>query len=277
MLPTYLWSISIQLVFESGFSNAFKQGQPWENVNQDEVKSFIISRVTAGYSPYGISVSTTSGNLKVYIGRSGEGFGYAVSGIGSYINENAYAEVYSNNFANYPEWQGNNATVESIGEAIAGTVSHEAGHLINLYHAYMFNSFDPIIPGALNSNYQPQEPEYLPSSCTIDPDRYKHLMATRNYITLEQRATVNRFFSQNSDLILKFAKNVGYNVSRNITWGINNKKFYQKQNILVYSGKTLIIASGDYTHNLNNKYIRCEGDGKIDKRGVVEDYEHYAI
>jgi hypothetical protein len=175
----YAQSLSIKLVFESGFSTSFQSGQPWQNVNEQDVKDFIVNRVTDDYSPYGISVSLISGNLIAYIGRvNANSFGKAISGMGSYIDGSAYCEVYSNTFNQNSAWQGNNATVSRIGEAISGTVTHELAHLLNLYHAYMFDSFDPTISGALKSNYQPQEPFDLPVSCTTDPNRYYHIMST---------------------------------------------------------------------------------------------------
>jgi hypothetical protein len=64
-------SITIKLVFESGFSSAFQAGQPWADVDEDDVKELIISRVTADFSPFSISVSTSTGNIIAYIGRSG--------------------------------------------------------------------------------------------------------------------------------------------------------------------------------------------------------------
>ena len=262
-------SISIKLVFEgdsdpnyTGFYYNFKPGRVWGHLDDDveDIKSLIENRMSTDYSSYSITVSTSSGNLVVYIGRSGSGFGLAVSGLGSYVDGSAYAEVYSNNFGNYSEWQGSNATISRIVEAIAGTASHEAGHLINLYHAYMFDSFDPTIDGALKSNYQPKEPEYLPSSCKTDPYQYKHLMATRSYITLEQRATIDRFFSQNSDFILKFAKNGGYDVNRNITWGIDNKTWKQERNITVLSEKTIFFGANNFTIKVEyNKQIIVNG------------------
>ncbi len=267
-------NVSIKLVFETTFSQSFQSGMPWANVNETDVKNYIINRVTEDYQPFNIPVSTTQGSLTAYIGRIGDGFGYAVSGLGSFINGTAYAEVYSNSFASYSEWQGVNATVSRIGEAIAGTTSHEIGHLINLYHAYMFDSFDPTISGALLSTYQPKEPEYLPPACTTDANKHYHLMATRSYITLEQRATLNRFFSLNSTQIINFANSGGYNVSRNITWGINSKTFHQLNNVNIASGKTFIIASGGYTHNLNNYYLY---GSNIQKYGTVVPYSHVKL
>jgi hypothetical protein len=62
-------SLSIKLVFESGFSTSFQSGGAWQNVNEQDVKIFIVSRVTDDYSPYGISVSLTPGNYTANIGK----------------------------------------------------------------------------------------------------------------------------------------------------------------------------------------------------------------
>ena len=273
IFPNKLWSnITIKLDFVSGFNTEFLVGGEWENVNVYDVKNFIVNRVTNDYSSYNnISISTTSGDLIVSIGESHETkFGHA-NGIGYYIDGSGAAEVYSNNFAKYSEWRGeDNATVERIGEAIAGTTSHEIGHLINLYHAYMFNSFDPTISKALKANYQPKEPddETFPESCKTDTTKHYHLMATRGFIEFEQRATINRYFSDNSDQILKFAQSGGCNVNRNITWGIVSKTFNQSTDVTIASGKTLIIASGGYIHNLNG-YDLVNNNGTITIHGTL--------
>jgi len=257
------YDITIYLNFISDFSNSFETGEEWENVNESDVRDYIISRVTNDFSTYGISVSTNSGNVKVKIGvlKSDKNyFGLAKSGIGSFIKWFDYqgiveAEVYSNNFSKWSEWQGDNATVSRIGEAIAGCISHEAGHLLNLYHSYMFSSFNPTIEGALDNDYYPKEPADLPAVCKQDPIRYEHIMATGSgafYISLEQRATINRYFTiNNSTQILNFVTDGGGVVEWDMTWGIRLKKFSLKRDVMVDPGKTLIISEGDYEHDYN--------------------------
>ena len=202
-------NVSIKLVFEHNFSTAFQQGKPWANVNENLVKTFILDRVVADYAQFGIPVSTTSGSLIAKIGIHSDdstALGDAVSGIGSYINGSAECEIYSGSFSKPSEWKGINATVERIGEAISGTVSNELAHLINCYHAYMFETFDPTITGAISSEYYPKEPEYLPLSITEwDGEYYNKIIATQNFITLEQRATINKYFSSHSIRTISFA------------------------------------------------------------------------
>ncbi|MFC1729204.1 right-handed parallel beta-helix repeat-containing protein [candidate division KSB1 bacterium] len=249
------YSVSIKLNFVANFSTSFQQNQPWEDVDEQDVKDFILQRIEDDFDSWGISVSTSSGNVTANIGVNGTGFGSA--SVGTYTTGTAQASIYSNNFADYSQWQGvENATVERIGEAIAGTVSHEIGHILNLYHAYMFDSFDPTIEEALNDHYYPFEPYYLPDEAKTDTCQYNHLMATSNlYITLDQRATINRFFGYNSTKIITFALNGGGTLSCNIAWGIANRTWEQKTNIIVPEDYTFILASGDYTHELVNYSI----------------------
>ena len=142
---------SVKLVFEAGFSDEFQAGNRWANVDEQDVKDYIISSVTQHFQGnFGISVSTTSGHLVAYIGRfeSDPGFfGLSVTGTGSFVDTSPYAEIYSNNYAAWSEWQGSNATVTRIGNAIAGTTNHEIGHLLNCYHVYMSSFWDPTVAG----------------------------------------------------------------------------------------------------------------------------------
>ncbi|KAF0146635.1 MAG: hypothetical protein FD143_3301 [Ignavibacteria bacterium] len=167
----------------------------------------------------------------------------------------ARCEIYSGSFSKHPEWTGTiNATVERIGEAISGTVSHELAHLINCYHAYMFETFDPTITGAISSEYYPKEPSDLPVQIT-ENDGYNHIMATWPYISNEQRATLNRYFSSHSVRTISFANSGGCNVNANMTWGLFNKSFNQLHDITIAPGATLYIGGYWYAHNLNSKSL----------------------
>ncbi len=68
---SYCISLSIKVVFEPGFHDAFADGQPWQYVDEDDVKDFIIQRMTEDFSSYNIPVSTSSGNLVVGFGIGG--------------------------------------------------------------------------------------------------------------------------------------------------------------------------------------------------------------
>ena len=266
---------STKLQFEQGFYDASGSGGEWIGLSAQTVKNSIVSRVSSDYSYYGISVSTTSGDIlvRIYVNNSKYNFGEEITGIGSFINVyhgemQPKVEVYVNSFYNSNAWKGEeNATEARIIEGIAGVIAHEAGHLYNLFHAYLFNPFDPTASNALRSDYQPKEPDDLPSGLKGDPCKHEHLMAASTaetvYITNEQMTTINRYFAINSMHILNFITDGGGSVTRNITWGISditdnipNNMFDQKSNIYISSGKTLIIADGGYIHNLVNKTIQ---------------------
>jgi hypothetical protein len=255
---------SIKIEFDEDFENPFIDGE-WEEVDMEAVQSTIMSRVTQDFSPYGISVSEETGNMIVKIGLDGTGFGLAYSGLGSFVSaSNIYAEVYSENFSNYSEWQGANATVARIAEAIAGTASHEAAHLLNCYHAYASHTFDPAISNHLNTNHTPKEPEALIYTTGDDyAYKYFHLLATRGWITLDQRAEINRSWSNLSDLTTDFGTDGGSTITYNTIWGLSSRSWTQAANVTVNSTKTMLIGAPSYTHNLNGKYIKAAGTGKI--------------
>ncbi len=264
---------SIKVVFTNDFDTLFENGGEWYGVNQTAVEGLILGRMVTDFYPQGISVSTTSGNMTVYIGGSADHFGSAETGVGSFVDASgAYAEIYSTYFSTFGDWQGGNATVARIGEALAGTASHEAAHLLNCRHAYASYSFDP---GISNQRYpndfyveelrnMPKEPEQLVGTTgDDDPLKYRHLMATRGWLTLGQRATEDRFFTNISNFVTDFGTSGGTTVSQNMSWGIVSKTWTQSNNITVNSGKTLLIGAHNYTHSLNNKYIKATGTGKL--------------
>ena len=235
-LNLFAQTLQIRLVFESGFSTSFQSGKPWQNVDQQAVKDNIVSRVTAAYAPYNIPVSQNTGNIIAYIGGSNNLLhGIAITGLGSYhtaINNGPTAEcyIYSNNFSIYSQFQGTNANVTKIARVIARTVIHELGHLLNLYHAYMYDSFDPAstLSGTLNSMGYPNEPGTLHSNLKTDPNASKHFMHTGN-IDMNQYATEEAYFSDNSDQALRFGRDAGGYVTKNMIWGVPNGQFYLTQ------------------------------------------------
>lgn len=62
---------TIHLVFESSFDDLFEpdvvEDNPWVNVDRDSVKRVIIERVTEDFDPFDIGVSTTSGDMRIYL------------------------------------------------------------------------------------------------------------------------------------------------------------------------------------------------------------------
>jgi len=92
-------------------------------------------------------------------------------------------------------------------------------------------------------------------------------MATRSYISDDQRATVDRYFGTHEDNILRFAVEGGKNIDINTTWGLDGRTFYQQRDFAIASGKTLIIAAGGYTHHMNNYGITL--NGTIQKQGAI--------
>jgi len=277
------YNLSIYLDFyDDDFLDPFQEGEPWEEIDPELVKNNIVELVTSDFSTYGINVSKNSGNLKIKFGGTGGALlGLTMTGIESFINyyhgvyPSPWARVFSTSFSTLPEYQGENATVERISQGLANIAAHEAGHLLNLFHAYMYSAFNPTIPGALStSNYQPKPHDELPGECKSDPIFYEHIMATGNYTTNEQIASINRYFSiNNSQQVLDFLTSGGGNVSWDMVWGISDidedipkHRYDLKSNVNISSGKTLIIASGGYIHNLNGYTMQggyIEAHGRI--------------
>ncbi len=136
----------------------------------------------------------------------------------------------------------------------------------------MFDSFDPTIAGALKTtNYQPKEPYDLPDQCKTDQNKHYHLMATlADYITLEQRATINRYFAANSNQVLKFAINDGDDIYRSITWGIGGETVTLANDIAIASGKTFILAGGQAKFNIGAGRTLAFGTGaKLQVHGIL--------
>ena len=151
------YSITIKLNFRNGFSESFTGNGQWNSVSISSVKDTIKKNVEDDYPLFTVvsttddsEPDTTTGVITVKIGVDeddtnlfGKASGTDGSGIGSYTSSGAFCSVYSNNFAAHSEFQGANATVARIAQAIANTASHEAGHILGLFHAYGHGTFDP--------------------------------------------------------------------------------------------------------------------------------------
>jgi len=272
------YSKSIKLDFTASFDTPFGVGQSWSGVNQETVEAFIESRVTDDYSPYGIGVSTTTGNMVVSIGGTSGTFLGQAQGIGVFVDAtDVTANVYSTYFSTFQEWQGANATVVRIGEAIAGTVSHEIAHLLNCRHAFASDTFDPAISNHLYPNtHLPKEPADLVGTTGDDyAYKYTHLMASGagGWITLEQRATINRTFSDHSDFTIDFGISGGTNIDYfNSFWGIPSRTWNQATNVTINNGKTFVMAGPSYSHNLNGYYIKAVSGEIIYYNGLSGTY-----
>lgn len=261
---------TIKLVFTTQYDSLFQTGELWQDVNPDDVKDLIKDYVAADFLPFGVSVSTTTGDITVEIGgRNGSLFGSSGTDLGDFLGTPT-ANVYSSRFSDLNTLRNTNATAARISNALAGTTAHEAAHLFSVYHSYKYDTFDPMVSGALNASGIPLEPSQIPSSLKTDPDFGEHLMAilATNDYTAEEQATVNRSFGTNSTQCINFAANGGANVTINMTWGLDTT-FYQQQDFTVSTGKTFIIASGNpfgsYTHHMNNHAILLSGTGDVIK------------
>ena len=295
-LSLFAQNYSIKLVFNPGFSNSFQSGKPWVNLDPQIIKDTIVAMVTIAYSSYNYSVSVmpypyngVAGDVIAHIGviNPGNDFGNATSGVGSYCSNNsaAYCDIYSNNFANFTEFQGVNATNKRIGRAIGRTVVHEIGHLFNLYHAYMFDYYDPTrSEAAASGNLYPEDPTtkgspnvwdgFALSSSPVN----EHFMATvTKYVTYEGMATIdNVHFSDYSKEILNFVKNAGGAVNQNMIWGVPGGHFYLNSNVIVDGVRTFYAAAGygdalNYSNvlYLNGHKIRVNVPGEGGKIVVV--------
>jgi hypothetical protein len=110
------------------------------------------------------------------------------TGIGSWTSGRGACEVYVGSFRNNPSFQGPNATAQRIANGVAGTASHELGHVLGLTHCFAADDFADAGVGCTNGY-----------GATLDLNQNSHIMATgATGITGEQRASSDRFFSIHS-------------------------------------------------------------------------------
>ena len=309
LAPSILFAqnYSIKLVFKPGFYTSF-QNVYWQGVDSLSVKNIIINIVNEAYNGY-FPVSVVSypytgvaGDVIAYIGTpsssNGDGWGNATTGIGSYYNNSpASCDIYVDALvADTNNFRYTNATDSRIGRALGRTVVHEIGHLFNLYHAYMYDSYDPTFPNSYSGNHSyPNEPTgKLPVWNSFPTSSHKeHFMTpigTGNngpanyphFVTENEMATVtNLHFSDYSKQVLRFARDGGGYVNRSMMWGVPRGEFYLNSDVLIDwsdmdiistfyvgagCGKPRITTSVLY---LNNHKIRVIHGSKIEIVGSV--------
>ena len=298
LAPTILFAqgYSIKLVFEPGFYNSFQAGQNWQDVDPTEVQITIVNIVAnAYYNGYGIPVfvapypyNGVDGDVIAYIGRDTSSttvYGYASTGIGSYCNGTASCAIYSNNVSMNSTFIGTNkATVTRIGRALGSITVHEIGHLFNLYHAYMFDNYDPNpTGGTMNSlNYHPVEPIVLEVGKLLHKEPWitllnktsppqEHFMVIGGFASLEETATTVRHFSDYSKQVIPFARDRGGSIAKSMVWGVPGGQFHLNKDIFVDDVLTTFYAGAGCSEPLtsssvlylNNHKIRVTENGKI--------------
>jgi hypothetical protein len=136
------------------------------------------------------------------------------TGIGTFTQAQSGVEVYAGSFAADSNFSGANATTARIANAIAGTGSHELGHVLGLRHCHAADDF--VASGAACSDgFQG----------TNDANVNFHLMASgaSSGLTMAQRATRDRFFSVHSErrvLFSNFQTRNHWNPLGNINAGV---------------------------------------------------------
>jgi len=151
------WPLDVYLDYQTEFYDLFDPGEEWDAVDSDQVKTRISTLVSQDLSSYGITLTANQGEAEITVeigGNDVNGFGVAHPFIGAFFyDENPHAHVFPRTFASHAEWQGASASFERIGQAMANTICHEIGHLLNLWHAYQFSCYDPYDSNALHSPY----------------------------------------------------------------------------------------------------------------------------
>ncbi|HYE13464.1 MAG TPA: VCBS repeat-containing protein [Pyrinomonadaceae bacterium] len=164
--------------------------------------------------------------------------GFTGTGLGSWQQDESVAFVFSDQFSTEVEWQGWDATAPRISNAIAGTASHELGHILSLCHE---NAYDDG-PACGDTG--------------TDPDVNEHIMATGlTGLQSDDRATADRFFSYHvsSNILLEAVQTRCFHTAMG---SLNNSdaradllygRFQSPTEVRWYGRKSSGTAFGDYT------------------------------
>ena len=167
------------------------------------VQELVIANMVKDYAPFDVHFTTVqpaSGRFtRVTFHEDDAGlFGCAgpgcclfgnCTGIGTFTQNQSGCEVYAGSFADDANFSGDNATTARIAKGISHTASHELGHVLGLRHCHAADDFvssgSSCFDGFQNTN---------------DQNVNFHIMASgaSSGLTMEQRATRDRFFSIHS-------------------------------------------------------------------------------
>ncbi|KAF0149013.1 MAG: hypothetical protein FD143_2799, partial [Ignavibacteria bacterium] len=251
----YAQNVSIKIDFTSNFYSQFQPGGVWYKqfnpYNVDGIKTYVMQSVSSTFSAFGISVSQSAGTLTAYVTSGGSGeYGKADEPVGAFVNGTANCNIYCNTFFDTTQY---NSEIR-IARGLAGTISHELGHILNSYHLYAYTNFNPNSSDWVYSNYYPKEVGgNWPAQPASNDNYYKHIMATGPWLFDSLRASNDRVFDNHSINAISFANSGGCYVTVDMVWGIRGKTVSLLNNVTIADDAKFYIAGDGYTHNLNGK------------------------
>jgi len=188
--------------FNLGEWSSVNGNSPPKTSDLNAIKKQIIANVTEDYATFDITFTTVkpangrftqvkvlSNDAGGLFGCSGEGCG---TGIGSWDTETESSlKVFAGTLSAYGEFTGSNATTARLANSLAGTISHELGHILGLYHCRAAD--DSFIVGCSE--------EGTPDVSNDKNARAWHIMSSGLSwgLTEEEKATNDRFFSKHSE------------------------------------------------------------------------------